>query len=101
MKTNLLFTTLLFSLAIATQLPKLRQDDTTVSAEGEDPNTAEVVEEIIEVAGCDMNIFSKNAQIAYYNATYGLMQGLYASENYPLSTGCLHCGSVARPIANL
>ncbi len=33
--------------------------------------------------------------------TYGLIQGLYSSENYPTDTGCLHCRAIAVPVANL
>ena len=37
----------------------------------------------------------------FYGIVYGFMQGLYATENYPISSGCLKCKQMAMPFANL
>ena len=37
----------------------------------------------------------------FYKLIYGLIQGLYRSENYPVETGCAICRDMAMPFANM
>ena len=37
----------------------------------------------------------------WYELLYGVIQGLYDTEDYPVRTGCIRCRSIALPFANM
>ena len=50
---------------------------------------------------CELSPYKYNNSIAYYNLTYGIIQGFYPTEAYPLATGCINCKQIARPVGNI
>lgn len=48
---------------------------------------------------CALNPLRRTEK-AWYNMTYGFVQGLYHTDEYPVATGCLYCRALALPISN-
>jgi hypothetical protein len=51
--------------------------------------------------GCNLDPFVRNNEISIYNATYGFIQGLYSSEQYPVETGCFQCYRLATTLSRI
>ena len=91
MKRFLLFTMLIvFSQA---QGPDIVVDDLS-------PEPAIMVPPIIISEFCELDLMNPDRD-DFYGLMYGMMQGLYKTENYPTKEGCKICLEMALPFANM
>ena len=96
----------LISLVCATALAYVNELDAVYANEtfhtdldgiGEDaPQYHKLTQERME---CALNPLRRTEK-AWYNATYGFVQGLYHTKEYPVTTGCLYCRALALPVSN-
>jgi hypothetical protein len=70
--------------------------DTESSEDGE----GEVEEKKWKIVDPCLFAFDSTLRPTMYSLAYGLIQGLYKSENYPADTGCWRCKEIALPISN-
>ena len=78
-----------YSKKIGKEQHKLRQSETGGDTTIEDGEFDWKSNELnYPEVGCNLDPFLKGNEISIYNATYGFIQGLYSSEQYPVDTGC-------------
>ena len=53
------------------------------------------------IGKCVLKPLLKETRPKVYQMTFGFVQGLYKSENYPKNVPCVKCKAFALPVANM